>query len=137
MVNGSLYVRLYLVWLKCHIYGCGCASAYTFRCRSSGGPFGLGLRVAVELFVTPILLERVAHMELCKLNRNSELMYVQAVLPMDMARGLRGLSHRLVTKEQKIATVEGPWWLSCRSDGQKSEANKIGIQTSGCRVRVL
>jgi len=42
-------------------------------------------------------------MELCKLNRNSELMYVQAVLPMDMARGLRGLSRRLVTKEQKIA----------------------------------
>jgi len=67
-----------------------------------------------ELFVTPILLERVAHMELCKLNRNSELMYVQAGLPMDMARGLRGLSRRLVTKEQKIATVEGPWWLSCQ-----------------------
>jgi len=51
-------------------------------------------------------------------------MYVQAVLPMDMARGLRRLSHRLVTKEQKIATVEGPWWLRCRSDGQKSEAKK-------------
>jgi len=45
-------------------------------------------------------------MELCKLNRNNELMYVQAVLPMAMARRLRGLSRRLVTKEQKIATVE-------------------------------
>jgi len=44
------------------------------------------------MFVTPILLERVANMELCKLNRNSELMYVQAVLPMDMARGLRGVA---------------------------------------------
>jgi len=77
------------------------------------------------------------HVELCKLNRYSELMYVQAVLPMDMARGLRGLSRCLVTKEQKNYTVGGPWGLSCRSDGQKSEANKIGIQTSGCRVRVL
>jgi len=78
LVNGSLYDRLYLVWVKCHIYGCGCASVYTFRCRSSGRPFGLGLRVTVELFVAPILLERVVHVELGKLNRNSVLMYVQA-----------------------------------------------------------
>jgi len=62
-------------------------------------------------------------------------MYVQAAH--GYGEGLRGLSRRLVTKEQKTATVQGPWWLSCRSDGQKSEANKTGVQTSGCRVWVL